>query len=371
MEYVLWFWRSYPVAVDMALYFFVFAAAARVAFAKTFPGHEGKLLSVAVGLLLAVGLAIAQRTLGFSTESLGPVAVSLLCGVVFLAAYNFIARSGVSKPLAVLLSALLGLALARAAMPRTFSAFLSQNPLLVLLILGGLVYWAWHGSSRYAGTVENRAPGAVLARGGVVPDQATVAKERRYAKKRIRGDTREDRGDEKHVRNDSDHALRRLEKEGVTPGNRNKVTALVERVKNRARQVRQRHERLAKLDTALARFDLHWLRKAYGIDWSRLTPEQQEVLKRVVLDQRRELHTEKDLADLEAAMQAHAERMEQYSGFASQTLREGNSAATEGWLAKVMDEEKRLEELDNQALALEKRLLRFLKDQRRTTEMPA
>lgn len=359
------------MAVDMALYFFVFAAAARVAFAKTFPGHEGKLLSVAVGLLLAVGLAIAQRTLGFSTESLGPVAVFLLCGVVFLAAYNFIARSGVSKPLAVLLSALLGLALARAAMPRTFSSFLSRNPLLVLLILGGLVYWAWHGSSKYAGTVEQRAPGAVLARSGIVPDQATVGREQRYAKKRLRDDTRDDRGDEKHVRKDSDHALRRLEKEGVTPGNRGKVTTLVERVKNRARQVRQRHERLAKLDTALARFDLHWLRKAYGIDWSTLTPEQQAVLKQVVLDQRRELHTEKELADLETAMQAHAERLEQYSGWASQALRDGNSAGAEGWLAKVLEEEKQLTELDNRALALEKRLLRFLKDQRRTTEMPA
>jgi hypothetical protein len=48
MELFVRIWENYPIAIDMVLYFFVFGAAARVAFAKSFPGHEGKALSVAV-----------------------------------------------------------------------------------------------------------------------------------------------------------------------------------------------------------------------------------------------------------------------------------------------------------------------------------
>ena len=370
MEYVQWFWRSYPVAVDMVLYFFVFAAASRVAFAKTFPGHEGKVLSVAVGLLLAAGLAMAQRTLGFSTEKLGPVAIFILCGVVFIAAYQFIGKTDVPKPLSILLSGLLALALARAAMPNAVAAFVRKNPLTILLILGGLIYWAWQGSSKHASRIEQRAPGNVLARSGIVPSADTVRKERRYAKKRVRAGTREDRSDEKSVRKDASHSLERIQREGITPANRNKVTAEVERVREKSKQARLRHERLAKLDRALARFDVHWLRKAYGMNWSELTPEQQATLKQVIVDQRRELHTEGALAKLEEDMEGRAERLDSYANAAAQALRDGNSAGAEGWLGKVLEEEKRLEALDNEALTLEKRLIRFLKDQRQVTEKP-
>ena len=370
MEYIQWFLQYYPVAVDMVLYFFVFAAAARVGFAKTFPGHEGKILSVAVGLLLAAGLAMAQRTLGFSTEKLGPVAVFILCGVVFIAAYQFIGKTDVPKPLSILLSGLLALALARAAMPNAMGAFVRKNPLTILIVLGGLVYWAWQGSSKHARQIEQRAPGNVLARSGIVPGSEIVRKESRYAKKRIKGGTREDRSDEKSVRNKANEALTTAQKQGLTPGNKNKVATLVERVREKTRLVRLRHERLAKLDIALARFDVHWLRKAYGVNWSQLTSEQQATLKQVIVDERRELHTEGALSKLEEEMAARAAQLDWYANAAAQALRDGNSAGVEGWLVKVLDEEKRLEALDNDALALEKRLIGFLKDQRHVTEKP-
>ena len=40
MDVLSWFWHDYPVVVDLALYFFVFAAAARAAGTRSFPGRE-------------------------------------------------------------------------------------------------------------------------------------------------------------------------------------------------------------------------------------------------------------------------------------------------------------------------------------------
>jgi hypothetical protein len=368
MEYIYWFWRNYPVAVDMALYFFVFTAAAKVAFAKTFPNQEGKVLSVAVGLILAAGLAMAQRTLGFSTEKLGTVAVFILCGVVFIAAFQFIRRTEVPRPLAILLSGLLALALARAAMPNYVGNLVRKNPLTLVLILAGLVYWAWQGSSKHVREMAERTPGNILARNGLVPRTETLDKERRYAKKKIKGATRENRGEEKSVRKEASTALATVRKEGVTPANRNQVGALVDRVREKTRTLRLRHERLAKLDNALARFDLQWMRKAYGVNWSELTPEQQAVLQKIFLEQRKELKTEQTLAKLEEEMEDRAERLDRFAEAAAQAMRDGNAAGVEGWLGKILEQEKRLEDLDRTALALEKNLVRLLRRQGRTTE---
>ncbi len=71
----VWIRCEYGILIDIALYFSVFAAVARDAFAPNFPGRDGRVLAVAVGLLLAVALRISQWLVGLSLERLGPAAV--------------------------------------------------------------------------------------------------------------------------------------------------------------------------------------------------------------------------------------------------------------------------------------------------------
>ena len=79
MDVIVEAWQRYPAAFDLLLYFLFFSAVARAALAHRFPGRAGKVLAVAIGLVLAVSLTAGQRALGFSIEHLGPVAIFLIC----------------------------------------------------------------------------------------------------------------------------------------------------------------------------------------------------------------------------------------------------------------------------------------------------
>jgi hypothetical protein len=96
--------QQYEIVADVALYFLVFAVAARAAFARSFQGSEGKILAVAGGLLLAVALGTAQRVLGFSLEALGPVAIFVLSSIIFIASYKFLQGAEIPFPLSALIA---------------------------------------------------------------------------------------------------------------------------------------------------------------------------------------------------------------------------------------------------------------------------
>ena len=365
MDVFLRIWRMYPIVIDLALYFFVFAAAARVSFSKAFPGHEGKVLSMAVGLFLAVGLAMAQRTLGFSTESMGPVAAIILCGIVFIASYKFLHHAQAPVFMSTLLSLLLALALARAAMPETTNRFLKENPLVILLAMCGLLYWAWHKTEGFAKRVDGRRPGNLLAQHEVVPSEKQLRDETKWVKKRMKRNAKqalkEEQGAEKTLEGAVDH----LEKGNADEGERGHVLKSLEDVLEKARHVRARCQALARFDRALRRYDWKWLRKQHGVSFSDFTPEQKRILKRTLDDERRRMRIEEALERLIAEVDAHVGDVQSQTEKAKACIEHGSSAGAAAWLLKALASDKRSEELEKKILEGEKWLMDLLKRQRK------
>jgi len=95
---------KYRLIVELLLYFLIFSAIARAAFSRSFPGREGRVLAVSVGLVLGTGLYLAQEHLGFSLSDLGPLSVFLLCLVTFAVAYKLLHHAGIPLPITLLLS---------------------------------------------------------------------------------------------------------------------------------------------------------------------------------------------------------------------------------------------------------------------------
>ena len=164
MDIFFQLWQVYPFLVDLVLYFFVFAATARVSLVKVFPGREGKALAVAVGLFLAASLTMAQSKLGFSLEDFGVVAAFLLCATVFLASYKFMHYAEIPVHLTVLLSGLLTLTLLRTTMPSLTERFLENNPIVPVVGMAGLLLWAWRSSERHATRIVKSNPGDCIGK---------------------------------------------------------------------------------------------------------------------------------------------------------------------------------------------------------------
>ena len=363
MEFLYRIWDTYPVLIDLLLYFFIFAAAARVSFAKFFPGQGGKALAVAVGLFLAAGLTTAQKKMGFSLERIGPIAVFILCGILFIAAYRFLQSTETPKSVTILICGLLVLALLRAALPNFTASFTKNNPLTVMLIFGGLLYWAWHSSEGYAAKLFSRQPGQVLSRNQVVPDGKTLKSEKKFIKKRLKNTTVEDQKEEKEVQNELEKALALLEKERLTEKNRPKLMELLNQAQKRSGGVKEKTARLLRLDDALKRFDARWFKKTHSVDFGHLTPEQQEIIKKSLHEERKRMQVEGRLKELEENLHQHLETLDACIGQARRAVDALNAAGAIGWINKAIGEKSSIQALEKDALTWEKWLIRLVKKQ--------
>ena len=365
MEFLYRFWETYPALIDLVLYFFVFGAAARAGLAKAFSGREGKILSVAVGLVLATSLTMAQHRLGFSIEKLGPIAALVLCVVFFAAVFRLLHRADMPRLLTVLLSFLVAVALARVVAPAAVDWLVLLSPILIVLVILGLVCWAWGSSGRAAERFERLQPGFLLERRHVIPDKTALKKEGQYVKRKVKGTTKKTRKEEKRTESKMEKALDLSEQEGLDGKAKAKAAELIDQALTSTRRIRRRCEKLIRLDEALCRQDWDWVRKSQHVDLGRLTPEQQKILRQNYDIERKRLKVESVLKGLESEVEGHARKMQHYLDTAKSNIVSGDPLTASGWIIAAMQEDKKGEELADKILIWEKRLLKLIKQQQK------
>jgi hypothetical protein len=356
---------QFPVLFDLGLYFLVFGAAARAAFSRSFPGREGRVLAVGVGLALAVSLTFAQKKLGFSLAKLGPAAVFVLCLLIFAASFKFLHHARIPLPVALLLSALLALILVHATLPGLTNKVGGAYPLGIAAALVAALAFAVIGSEHSAARARRRRPGTQLARQKIIPSDEDLGREIKVIKNRVRRPTEENRKDEKKVDEETEQIQKTLKKDGQDLKPHQSEIELMDDILKRAELVRDRSKRLCQLDYALQNFDLKWLKAAHRINLDDLTPALQMVLRKTIQDERKALKVEQRLDELETGAERYSKAVEAAVSKAKQTLQSGNLPGAAGWMKRAQDLDRKLLQIDTQALAWERRLLKLVRRQRK------
>lgn len=364
MEFLQQLWRLYPWIVDLCVYFFLFGAAARVAFAKIYPGHEGKTLAVATGAVLAVALTIAQRKSGFSLESLGPVAAVILCLVVFIVAYRLLKHSDLPPWVTISFSIFFALGLLRIALPGFTSKLVRENPGTVFLCLAAIGVWMWQSASAGVEHFNRKRPGYALERFKLAPNEDALRKEQRFVKGKMKRDTRDDIRQEKQTESDLTKALNVIEREGLNPQSSPRAKALLEKARNTTAKLEQKCVALRQLDDALENFDLKWFHRMRNVNLGQLTPSQQDILKRNILEDRRRLQVEEELKKLEIGVAHHIRELDTSISRAKESVESGNAAGAVGWIRESLKSEQQARTLEEQILGWEKRLLKLVQRQK-------
>ncbi|NUM53498.1 MAG: hypothetical protein HUU46_07635 [Candidatus Hydrogenedentes bacterium] len=365
MEFLTRVWATYPWAVDFCLYAFLFGAAARVSFAKIYPGHEGKTLAVSVGVVLAAGLTIAQRRIGFSLESLGPIAAVLLCLVVFIVAYRLLKHSDLPPWVTISFSVFFAIGLLRIALPAYTARLVRENPGAVFLVLAAVAFWMWQSASAGVEHFRRKLPGYALERFQLAPGERVLSQERQVAKKRLRHETKEDIHEEKKVRSTLSEATQLLEREGLTPSSMPRLQQLLDKALASSARMEQHSARVRQVDEALQRFDWKWFQRMRNVSLGQLTPAQQDILRRNILEERRRLNVEQEMKKLETEAGHRLRALEGHVNNARASIRASNAAAALGWLNEAQKEEQHIRELEEQLLGWEKRLLQLVSRQRK------
>ena len=85
---------QYSSIIDLIIYAIMFVGLSQATLGKRFEGRGGKALVSTLGMVLAIGLAISERTLGFNLRSFGPLAAGLFIFFVGFMMYMGIKSAG-------------------------------------------------------------------------------------------------------------------------------------------------------------------------------------------------------------------------------------------------------------------------------------
>jgi len=129
---IVQFYATNHYWVDFFIFLFVFIPIARFTVGRRFGGREGKVLATAIGIVLALSLALIEKRIGFNLQSFGPIAAAIIIFLVGSVIFHLVKSFGTGIGPAGSISLILTYFLLRATVPNFF-LWLANNKWTVWL----------------------------------------------------------------------------------------------------------------------------------------------------------------------------------------------------------------------------------------------
>jgi len=257
-------YAQYSTVVDFVLFLVLFWGVARLSLGKQFPGAPGRWISGSVAVALALGLVVAEKTMGFGVASMGPIAASILVLVVGVTLFLSIRQlAGVGALGAVGITFVVVYLVMQAAVPGYFGWLKDKVPFVGAVFAVALLLALWKGGTYVVGAFRGRARGQ--------PEDETATREE-TPQERTRGGewmAREAEADTGAAARDLSGARRLLEQGNPTMDDLARCMALLRDASgresrvaeslDRVRALARRAEALSKSDVMRIRFQVHSL----------------------------------------------------------------------------------------------------------------
>ena len=114
------FYNAYHYWVDFFIFLSLFVSVGKITLGRRFGGREGKVLSVVIGLVLALSLSLLEYRVGFSIKSFGPMAAGILILLVGMVLFYLIKAIGAGNTGAGSFAFVITYFLIRATLPEFF-----------------------------------------------------------------------------------------------------------------------------------------------------------------------------------------------------------------------------------------------------------
>jgi len=142
------FYDDYALFIDLALYILLFVPLSLQALGKHFGGRHGQKVSLAVGLILSLGLTLMERTMHFNIRSFGPIAAFLVVLVIGVLIYFTVKSLGASEIVSLCIPYILIYFSLQSVTPSLFDWAYERAPWISLLFLLCIVVIAVQGIRR-------------------------------------------------------------------------------------------------------------------------------------------------------------------------------------------------------------------------------
>jgi len=320
-------YSRYSVFIDFAIYLMVFVGISQLTLGNRFQGRGGKAIAIAIGVSLALSLAVTEKYLGFSIKSLGPIAVAIFLAILSVMIYRLIKQLGGSFAVSGSLAYIIILLFLTATMPGFFAWINRNTPLLGLGLIIGF-FWASYNVvshlfrrkklSQELGEkfdkVKTEAKGEI----------DNLDRSKRFQKANVRRITKRAKKASREILEDLEEILKAIDKYGHLPEVGPMIKEQIDKVMPEQLELVDFLTRLQNLHKRLLSFDTSLYSHELQTRYRNLTGPERAMLKKELEDEYQKLGIERQLLDLEGKAHGYLADMKNVLAQAGQEMVSGN-----------------------------------------------
>jgi hypothetical protein len=378
------FYRQSWALVDFFLLFALFSGTARATIGRRFEGREGQLVSLALGAILSMAALGLEVAMGINLTALGPVAAVIFLLLVGAALFLMLRKLGLkvatSAASAVLVLGL-GLAFVSPEVAEVLGWVISLVQFAALIGLVMLGYRALErlGELRPGGQISKVArdvkrSGDASMKGTNPGRKRTLKKELKEEKRAIAHQlkpvTRKEEKDSSRILRELKLIQGTLQKGNLSTKDRKLIAEAMSRVPPKRHALRVHLERVQRIDQALLRFDARAFtelrQRLRGLDAS-----QQRALRRLLLEERRKVDSERRIARVEQFVKSYDTNAARCLERSGDLVVKGDLGKARQWIDAAVRYEQEAQRTIERIRAVERMLIRVTKAELRQVRKAA
>ena len=364
--------------VDFFIFLFIFIPIAKLTVGRRFGGREGRVLSVAIGLILALSLALMERRIGFSVQSFGPIAAAILIFLVGLVVFYVAKTFGSGSVAAGSIALVITYFLVRATVPNFF-LWLAHNKWAVwlhaaLVLAVAISIWKvfkaiWPKSD--VRSIANNLEGYHNPDSDVETNMDLEKEEVSLIKRRLERITKKGRKESKEIIEELQEMIKIIDEYGDTDRGRHLISERINHIAPKENLILKQIASLKNLSQKLESFDLRSF-KELKAKLAKLSGKDRDVVKEELLLEKRKLLSEEKIGELESELIKYDKDFRYCLRMAAASLTAGQPGQAREWLSRGIQYEegavktfKEMKEFEDKLLKLTKKEYKAFKEEKK------
>jgi len=357
-------YNRYAIIIDLVVYLMVFVGLAQVTLGNKFQGRGGKAITIATGVSLAISMAIAERALGFSLRSFGPIAIGLFLAILSVMIYKLIKHLSAGFAVSGSMAYVIIILFLTATMPGFF-AWINQNiPLLNLGLVIGFIWALYNLIShlfKHKGLSQKLAKKFKDIKAESNEDISKLTNSKSFQRSQIKPITKQAFKTSNQILNELAEILKSIEKYGHMPEARAEIKKQIDRILPEQMELMETIKTLQNRHGRILAFDMGIYSQEFQNRYRELSGPEKAAMKKELEDEYIKLGIEKQLPVLERQIEDYHIGIRNHLIQASSFLMARDIENAKALIKKAINLEQQTKLILDRLRNLEKQIFRHTK----------
>ena len=344
--------------IDFVIYVFIFVTIAKLTIGKRFEGRQGNILAGAVGVALAVSLALTEQKLGFSIRSFGPIAaiiITIFTGYIFFKVIFHISGGKTGSGAIAFVAVYL---LTKAVNPVLFNWLADNSPFIHSVLGIAVIISIWHIFALFIHKPNMSLNAIEIKSKKAAHSVREFVTEGRIIKGRLKKITKKERKQSNEIIDDLKDMVNIIDEHGNTAQGRKLIAKELQDIMPRQHDLVNKLTYLRNLDDWLEKFDIGKF-KELKEKYNKASKQEKELIRKELLEQREKINIEQKIEALDLEIKKYQENFNYNLNMSVNYLNAGKLEEAKEWLYEAIGCEKKTGSLLKNMQQLENVILKL------------